>query len=207
MRSLENIKELLTPSFASATTVIGATVVFLGGATFITSSDSGALYEWLFGETSSASQIETAKSALQTVNDTVLGNSTLNQLLFFVLWALIGLAVYVIIAGINREVSSVSEDLEDMVGKNTHTDEIRHEIITKAILRMVFIACWGIYAVFSVRIYLPFSFLCARIGGTQLSEISGWLFILAGTLTMLLSLHMHVVFARLVMLKTRLFEN
>jgi hypothetical protein len=207
MRSLENIKALLTPSFASATTVIGATVVFLGGATLITSSESGSLYDWLFGETSSASQIETAKSALQTINDTVLGNSTLNQLLFFVLWALIGLAVYVIIAGINREVASVGEDLEDVTGRNTHLSEIRREIIAKAILRMVFIACWGIYTVFSIRVYMPFSFLCAHIGGSNLNELSGWLFIAAGTLTMVLSLHLHVVFARLVMLRTRLFES
>lgn len=205
MRGLDNIKTLLTPSFASGTTVIATTVVALGGVTFATSSGTGALYDWLFGETSSASQIQTAKTTLQTLNDTILGNTALNQLMFLLLWALIGLAVYVIIVGINRQVADISEDLDELGGNNTHAGEIRKEIIGKFILRCIFAGLWGIFILVSLKIYLPFSFLCAHIGGASLNTLNGWLFILAGAATMILTLHLHIVFVRLILLRTRIF--
>lgn len=187
--------------------MLTATILTLGMVTFVTSSGSGALYDWLFGETSSASQIQTAQTTLQSINDAVLGNTVLNQLMFLVLWALIGLAVYVIIVGINRQVADIGQDLDDIGESNTLAKEIRKEIISKILLRLIFGSLWGIYLIVSIRIYFPFSFLCARVGGASLTTVNGWLFLGAAAATMFLTLHLHIVFIRLILLRTRIFDS
>lgn len=204
-KNLQDIRDLLMPSFASGSIILTIGLISYAVITFMTSKTSGMLYEWLFGNSSSASQIQTAESTLSVINDTVLGNELLNKLLFLVLWALIGIAAYVVFVGVNRQVKSAGEALEDIGGRNSRASEVRMTILRNLLLRLIFLACWGIFIIFSVKIYFPFALLCARIGGSTLDQLSGWLFSLAGFVTFVLSLHLHLVFARLVALRTRLF--
>lgn len=207
MDRLRNIGNLLLPSLGSAAAVIGVTTAILGITTFATSKGDGRLYDWLFGANSSASQIETARNTIDSITGAIFGNAILNQLLFFVLWMLIGLAVYVILAGVNREVSTVNELREELHYANVRPAEIRREFIIRLVIRWVILAGWGIYWVVFIKIYLPFSILCAHIGAADFEHVGGWLYGLAAFVTLVLSLHLHVIFARLLVLRTRLFGS
>lgn len=207
MDRLRNIGNLLLPSLSSAVAVVGIGLLILGVTTFASSNGSGTLYDWLFGANSSTAQIETARNTIDSISKAIFGNMVLNQLLFFVLWMLIGLAVYVILAGVNREVSTVNELREQLHYANVRPAEMRREFAIRLVVRWIVLAGWGIYWVVFVKIYFPFSILCAHIGVADLEHLSGWLFGAAGLITLILSLHLHVIFARLLVLRTRLFSS
>ena len=83
----------------------------------------------------------------------------------------------------------------------------RHEILSKLSLRILSLIGWTLYAAFFISAFLPFISALNEIGVDRISQGGGGglLWCSASLLSLMLSFHIHVVFARLLVLRPRLF--
>lgn len=195
----------LLPSTASS---IG--VVLMGGLILLVSTwsyglGSGRLYDFLFGAHSSAELIQTSRGTFSTINNVVFGNPLLNKILFFVFWMLIGLIVYVLLHGFLKGVSTAAEEVEESRYVNAGKAHNIKQFEVRTAVRAIVAVAWLLYWVLFIKILLPFSVLIVRLGISANATDRSWLYVLSGAITLVLSLHLHVVWIRLLALRVRLF--
>jgi len=197
---------LLRPSLASMMATAFVSTLTLGIATQSYLSGSGVVYDFLFGPNSSSELIRSSQSTLSAFNNTVFGNPTLNKILYFAMWMLIGLITYMLLYGLSRGAQSAAEDVEEAGYANTNKKALLRNIGRRLALRLIVFIAWWVYIIFFVKILLPFSILAARIGAGNLPTLGGWLYGLLGLAVLAISLHIHVIFVRLLVLRVRLFN-
>lgn len=198
---------VLTPSLFSGTSVLLLGLAILAVAVLTYGSQSGFLYEYLFGANSSAELVSSSKGVLTTINDAVLGNSALNKILFFAFWMLVGLVVYIAIYAMSRSATTAAEDIKESLYTNIRHDDAVKSIAVRTAVRASVIILWIMYSVAFVKKLAPFCIELARQGGSSLTLLSGWLYVLSGLLVLSVCLHVHVIFLRFTMLRVRVFDS
>ncbi len=202
-----SIDRLVEPSFASFSCSLLLSVTIIGSAIISNALQSGLIYTLLFGPTSSATQIETAQNTLKAFSETVLGNPTLNKLLFFGFWLLVGLIVYGIVFSIGSTTGGVFAFMQQLHLVKTRKKILKEEFGLRVMLHLIGLILLIFYTVFFIKTLLPFSVLCARITsglGWNLASIG---YFSAGLITLFLSLHLYTVLLRFALLRTRLYGS
>jgi hypothetical protein len=168
---------------------------------------NGTIYEFLLGKDSSAELISQSKGSLDTFSNTVFGNPILNKLLYFAFWMLIGLVVYFILYFIIRGASNTVENIEEAQYKSSRANDMLESTSFRLAVRLAFIGVWVGYCVVFLKLLLPFSVLSTRIAISDFPDPTGLLYGVLGVTVLLLSLHLHVVFLRLIALRVRLSDK
>jgi hypothetical protein len=194
---------LLTPSLLSGISTLLISVLALVFASWSYSVGSGAVYDFLFGPNSSGELIQTSRSTISAFGDTVFGNPTLNKILYLAFWMFVGLIVYLILFVIIKGTSSAAEEVQETGYANVNRTGQLKMFGVRAGIRLLVAVAWFVYSIFFIKILLPFSVLSARVGAGQLPQLSGWLYGIMGLLVLAVSLHIHVIFLRLVLLRVR----
>ena len=207
MDRLRHIGNILSPSVSSSAVGIVMAGAVYAVVIFSTSIGNGTIYDWLLGPHSSAGQIQKAHGTFAALSTTILGNNILNQVLFFGMWVLVGIAVYVVLIILGHEFSELHHMQQDFGYANARLSQVMAYHGLRLFIRSIVLAGWGLYWLFFVRIFVPFSLLCAHIGSGQLGTVTGWLYAVAGFLVLVVTLHLHLVFMRLLLLRTRLFDE
>lgn len=83
-------------------------------------------------------------------------------------------------------------------------EKIEKEVGTRLTVRLMTALLWIAFAYFFMTILLPYCIFASRIGISHLFEWEG-LYALAGFLLLIASLHVHVIFLRLILLRPRVF--
>lgn len=179
----------------------------MGGAIISYSIHNGVIYNLLFGSTSSTSQIETAKTTVHAFTDTVLGNAILNKVLFFGFWLTVGLVVYTVALGFNFYAGTFVTFWEELHEINSRKKLLQQQFRLRLLLQVIGLLLLTFFTVFFIKIFLPFSILCARISIGQWGNWAGLGYFMAGFTTLLLSFHIFTVLLRFAALRTRLFGN
>ncbi len=198
---------LVEPSFASFATCVILAVVIMGGAMITDGLKSGVFYDLLLGPASTATQIETASSTFSAISNTVLGNSTLNKLLFFGFWLMVGLAVYTIVMSFSYYTGGIVMFWEELHQINSRKKLLREQFKLRVLLQTIGLLLLIFFTVFFVKILLPFSLLCARISLGLWGNVSGLGYFTAGLVILLLSFHIYTTLFRFAALRTRVFGS
>ncbi len=206
-KELSKVRSLLSPSLLSGLVTTFLATAVLTIAIFSYASGSGMVYDYLFGPNSSAELIRGASNSVDAFSNTVFGNPTLNKILFFCFWMIVGLVVYMILYAIFKGTSEAAEDFQETKYMNGRAQELLRTIGTRLAIRSAVLALWVIYWVFFIKILLPFSILCAHIGAGAFPDVSGWGYGGLGLIVLTASIHLHLVFLRLFALKVRLIDN
>lgn len=120
--------------------------------------------------------------------------------------ALIGLLVFACLEIVTRSAFSVHDDWEQIAfTQGTVKTRVEQEIGLRWLIRISATLLWIFYWGFWLSTLLLFSILLVRAGLGKLPASSGISTIFLGTLMLALSIHIHVIFARLVTLRPRLF--
>jgi len=204
---LKQLAVLLSPSFLSGSLCVSSSIIVLLGATWSYSVGTGAVYNFLFGPGSSAELISSSRTSISVFFNTVFGNSILNKTLYFGFWMMVGLIVYVIIMGLIHGTSTAVRDVEEVTYTNVKKHDKYKTFGLRIGIHLLVAVAWALYCVFFVKIFFPFSILAARVGFVQLPHITGWLYSPLSFVILTLSLHIHVIFIRLVVLRLRLYES
>lgn len=207
MHKQNRLLQVMLPSLASAVSVIIFGGVVLTAATFYYLSGSGLIYNFLFGNNSSVELQSQSRSTIVSFSNTVFGNPTLNKILYFAFWMLIGLLVYFLLYIVIKGTSSAVEEIEESKYTNASTKELTNQIIYRLLIRVVLIVSWIIYWILFIKSVLPFCVTATRVGAANLPSWNGISYMLLAGLLFALSLHVHIIFMRLISLRVRLLNS
>jgi hypothetical protein len=196
---------LLQPSVSSLVGAILLTLLILVGSSIAYSAQNGFIYELLLGPGSSTALIETSKGVITTFNETVFGNTLLNKVLFFGFWMCVGLVVYMVVTGVGSGISEADKTVQALQYSNLRRSQLQSSLVLRTLLRIIFVVVWVFYGLVFIKIFMPYSILSTRVGLNELSQPSGWFYILSAIVVLMVSLHLHTVLARLVCLRPRVF--
>ena len=196
---------LLRPSTSGLTGIVGLALLIMFVSGFLYTTRNGLFYDYLFGAGSSATLIETSQSTVAVFNETIFGNPTLNKILFFVFWMVIGLVVYVLLSGLGAGVSSAEQVANE--ARFVHAKKLRlgSELGLKVVLHIIGLGLLVVYTVFLFKVLLPFSVLCARIVAGNLRQPINWLYGVLGFIVLCGTFYIGLILIRFLLLRPRIF--
>lgn len=205
MQKLRLAGSLLLPSLGSLVTSFILAGLFIGLSAWAHFARGGRIYSILYGENSAPELIEKSRSTVEAFSNTVFGNPTLNKVLFFVFWLIIGLIVYTIFTGLGKYLSELKDVVVESRYVNAPRGATRQHMIIRLLLRLIGISLVFVYFVFFYNIFLPFAILCSRISFSELPNLNGWMYAGLAVAELMLSLHIMLILLRFTALRPRLF--
>lgn len=203
MRKLAFTGIILQPSITSSMLVI-----ILGALVFINSiinlsGSNDLLFKLLLGSDTSVELLDTTKSTVSSLSEVILNNPTVNKLLFFSFWFLVGMTVYAFISGAGSSIDAVQKLHEDEQLLHMQKKKLQREWVLKLLLRASALFAWIIFITIFMKLLLPFSVLSFQVAGSGGFSFSTITTGLLGFVVLTLALHLHVVFLRSVLLRPR----
>lgn len=139
---------------------------------------------------------------------TTTNNETLGNMLVIMLWGLIGLLVYSIIAGISSAVRGWNQANNDLQMTGEHTYK-RHPELTEVLLRAIWrfaLGCLMVSGIFLVQPFVEHAFSINQQVFTQTTAITEALLSMAISVGIWIGiLHIYLILLRLYLLRTRIF--
>jgi len=124
----------------------------------------------------------------------------------FIFAVVIGFLVYLLLQSISgsiRTFSDIRDQLRGTTGNTKHDLEV--SVGARVLIRVVALLFWFFFWVLTLKVIVPFSILATQLTVEDIFTSYDWLFALLGFIVLTLTIHVHVIFARLVMLRPRLF--
>ena len=196
---------LTIPSVLSASLALTASLLVLGAANWSYATPASQLYAYLYGQYGLATIFEHSSNALAAVNGVFSSPGGYN--IAVVLVALfIGALIYVLLEGIDHLTAEASSSIHlvEQTSDASIRRYMKQQLEKRIGLRIAALCVWIIYLIFFARVIVPFCLLTGRIDINHFmtSDILGPL----GALVLLtLSMHIHVILMRLLVLRPRLF--
>lgn len=198
---------LLSPSLLSITSSTVLSVFIIGGASWSYIRRESSLYEYLFGPYGLTTVLQNSTNALSAVNGAFSSPAAYN--IAVALFALfIGLLVYVFLEGMDHVAAKTAGALQEveLISDQAIKKEAEHQAEIRLGLRIATLVVWVLYLIFFARVIVPFCILMARLDTSHyLLTWSNVFSVLAGLAMLLLAMHVHVIFMRLLVLRPRLF--
>lgn len=204
MRSLKITVLFCEPSFGSGLTVLIGAFLLLGISNYSYLIRSDFISSTLSPKNSGIDALLGGNGTIDTLRDTVLSNPTLNKVLFFCFWMMIGLFAYITLAVIWDGASKTGKDLESSHYIHARRKLIQGQLMVRLAMQIGGILALILFAVLFSSLLLPFSVLATRVGLDSLSTVTGWGYLLLGFIVMVLSLHCFVIIGRIIMGRPRM---
>ena len=195
------------PSLASGLVTSLLAIVLLAVANFSFLLRSGLLYDAFFGKGTPYDLIESSRDYVAVTNQVILGNPSFNKVMFFAFWMMVGLMVYALLSTLGQTIAETEEKLKSLRYIHARKAQIEHDLILRLALRAIGVITAVMYGWLFVRLIFPFCVLASQIGFSNLSSISGWLYLLLSFGVLLLSLHAVVIILRIIVLRPRLYGD
>lgn len=139
--------------------------------------------------------------------DTLAHNQFVNNIPLWLFWAVVGMIVYYLATGIYEAFQYVAE-LEDEIGYvHARRNELIKMAVLRTLLRFIFLGLWVGYVQLFLHIGLPYSLAAAYIAGMNMLSLNGLEYALLALVVATVSVHFHVVFLRLTLLRVRVFSS
>lgn len=203
MRKLSLLGVFLQPSVGStililltALLIFGSTLVSFGGA-------NDTMYRLLLGEESTLEFVDLTKSTFANMHERALNNPAVNRFVFFSFWFFTGLVAYLIITSVASGLGAANALREEKGLVNSRNSILFHELVSRIIVRLAVLLIWFVYAVFFLKLFLPFSVLCFKIATNGALGVENVGIGLLGTIVLIITLHIHVILLRGLLLKPR----
>ena len=188
--AIKKLVLVLLPSWVSGLAVVVVALIIVAFNYFRSRSDIGALQEGIQG-------LKFALGPLyHRLTDNLAQNSIANNLPLLLLWAAVGAAVYVLAIRIFASFSTIATLEQTMFYLNLKRDSFVRSIIISFGLRLMALFAWFIYCSVFFKTILPNVASEARNGSLVVPAVG-----------LIVALHIHVIFARLIMLRLRVFSS
>jgi hypothetical protein len=205
MRSLKLPILFCQPSFGSGLAVIFTSVALLVLSNYSYLLRSDLINGTFSPDSSSVDVILATQGTMDTLRHTILGNPTLNKILFFAFWMMIGLFAYVTLAAIWGSVAEANNEAEASHFIHARKKLVQEHMIVAIAMRVGGILALILFGVLFASLLFPFSILAARVGLSSLNTLMGWGYVLLAFAVLALSLHCFVIIGRIIMGRPRMF--
>lgn len=204
------LKRLLSPSVSSGLVVLIAVTLVLSLSAWTYIAHEQLFYEYLFGRYGLTTILLIAPDSFSFFRGAIINSLLTYYAIVFVAAIIVGLVVYTILESFERVGSGTRTLLQEIESNDKVSKELARETIVRLALRCLSLIGWMCYILLFVKMLVPLSIALVQAGIDSLaigslmigsaSIIGAWLLLLVGS-------HMHVTFARLCLLRVRVFGN
>ncbi|MGH7196743.1 MAG: hypothetical protein ACREGJ_03175 [Candidatus Saccharimonadales bacterium] len=197
---------VIRPSFFSFITCAVLATIILGVFTWASLLEDPLFYDYFWGPFGVVTILETSPDSLSAIMAAISAHPLTYNAVIFVAALLAGIIVYIVLQTITRATAGISNTLDEMHRAN---QTLEREMGTRIAFRVGIALLWVLYLIFFVKVLVPFCTLIAQSGFTQfyVDFSSAWGSIALGLGLLVLGLHVHVIFMRLLALRPRVFGN
>jgi hypothetical protein len=199
---------LLLPSILSGVFVIIVALIILGASAWSYINDNLLFYDQLFGIYGFKTLL-LQTDGLYALRHAVLDNSMTYYILLVMAGAAIGIIIYTLLEAARFAINTTVEEIHE-IGDSGPTRKIAaQEALERLLLRITGVVSWGIYFVLFGSIILPFCIILVQtaVDNFESMPTSSVLPGIGAFILLSVGLHTHIVFARLCMLRPRLFGD
>jgi hypothetical protein len=204
MTSLQRIQLILAPSLISGPVAVAAACFLWGSAGWSYITDSQLFYDELFGPLGVVTLVQIQPHNMGELQGTILNSVGTYYVLLVFAGLIAGLVIYFALESVSRTINGVSLFLRETHSNRAEARQAVRESLARLGLRIASLLGWGLYAAVFTSVLVPFSILVLQ----DALEVGNWYTWLTATLAfagLLVSVHLHVSFARMVFLRVRLF--
>jgi len=201
------LRLLLTPSIMSGLTVVAIVGIVLGYSGWLYIGHNFIFYNYLFGAYGLYTYVWQSTLGLSDGYQAFLGSSAAYYLIVGGAALCAGLIVFTTL-----QIGSLAFKGTALLWKEKHAQGLNHQQTARLLLsrlgvRLLSIAGWAVYSSFFVSSLVRVAIIINQTGMQYLHDGNGLglVLCLGSILFFCLTLHMHVVFARLAFLRPRLF--
>lgn len=189
---------LLRPSLISSLATITGATVLIGVMNWPYFTYTTALYPILYGESGVITVLEQSPSLTRGITQIIDQNPLFYGTVIVIAAAAAGWGTLLIIRALKSGVQSV----ESLGNEGQRRDTLQHLLVRVFVLGM-----WIIYAALSISIIIPFCLLFSRIGAEFITTPNGLLMNAGAFALLALTLHLHIIFLRMLLLRPRAFGS
>jgi hypothetical protein len=204
MQQKKLVTVLLEPSLSSAILgfIICLLFIILGLLPIVKST---TLYqEYMNGFNSPAYIIGSSKNGITALTSTIFANKQVNELLFVLFWAIIGLFIYLILTPILTGVKNTVDTVDELTYVNSQKSQVINTFTYRLLLRITIFILWVVLIFVTAKFIIPFCALCIQAGGF-LSQITSYSYLATAFIILAATWHVHVIFLRLLLLHVRIY--
>lgn len=198
---------LLSPSPLSLVITFGI-VILLSVSTLIKYGlNTTSLYDLVLGKGSSPDLINNTHIAFSTFYQNIFGNPTLNRILFFLFWMLIGLIVYLFLNVLGHGIGQADETVHEMNYVHANKTKSLEHYIKRIGIHCGVVVVLLLYSVLFLKAISPFGLLNVQISAAGLPQLSAFGYGVLGILVLSVGLYVYVILLRLFFLRIRVFGS
>jgi hypothetical protein len=194
---------LFGPSWFSGLIVILAALALVI-STVVAMNFHGSSLEFLIND---KPEPQVTSTTVQSIDDRFSSNALISNIPLFIFWGAIGVIAYTFTMSIIGALQNVVDLREEMDYVHVNRRQLLREAGTHLIVRLVALLAWLAYANFSLHFLLPYVVASAQAGSGGLGWLASTGYIVWAIVVATITLHIHVVLARLLWLRPRLFGD
>jgi hypothetical protein len=206
MQQLRLARILLEPSPSSSVATCITAIAILVAANWTYSTRESIMYGFFYGEEGVITKLLHSTDTVSVYLAAFSARYITYEITVFIFAIAVGLFVYLLLEGFSRMARGTNETYSAIKGSSGKQRlDIELSFGIRVLTRAIGLFLWFLYWTLTLKILLPFSVLATRTTLDDLFQTNAWMFMLLGIAIMTVCIHLHIVFARLVLLKPRLF--
>ena len=197
---------LFQPSLFSFVASVFISVAVLGVANWSYATQNPVLYDYLYGAQGLTTRLEESSDAFAAMAKSLSAQYITYELIVFIAAIVVGLIVYAILQSISHLLIGATYAYMEVQGApKSNRLSVGMEIGARLFIRLASLVAWFLYWIFWSKVLFPFCIIASGLVFADLFADWVWAYGLLALFGMIAGLHVHVVFARLLLLKPRVF--
>jgi len=194
---------LIRPSLFSFLSVFLLALAILLISVWPYAIENPLLNDYLYGPYGIATALQKSQD-IANFTTTFSVSPTAYNIMILLVAALVAAGVYAILQLISKVIVGSYDTWHALHDAGSSVQSVEKEIGTRLSIRLASLLLWLAYSYFFFSLIVPYSIFTTRVG---IDNLLDWQVIngLIGFLVLLASLHLHVIFLRLTLLKPRVF--
>ncbi|HSW66226.1 MAG TPA: hypothetical protein VLI54_03755 [Bacillota bacterium] len=199
-------KLLLLPSLSSGTIVCLLGLIILGYSGWLFIRENQLFYNYLFGAYGLETFAWQTNVAGSIWNQRFLSSPLAYYALVGAAATAVGITIYALLQGIPLLFGRTRWLVGSVRATGSRHNEALEQL-ARLVLRIISLGGWGLFTAFFVSTVVPFCVVLTQfgIGNLQGDRPFGWVQLVTALVLFIASLHLHVVFMRLCLLRPRVF--
>ncbi|HEU4914580.1 MAG TPA: hypothetical protein VFT16_04220 [Candidatus Saccharimonadales bacterium] len=168
-----------------------------------------SFYDYFFGSEGLVTTLKNTDGGGSAIGQ-ALASKSFNHNITIVLGAIAaGILLYILIRLIIKMIGGISMTLREIQAVDTPAKHaVEHEIARRSAIRVLVAVLWLVYLYLFIKVVLPFCILASQVGLDDDKSIGeGIGYVLFAFLLLFVAAHMHIVLARLLLLRPRVFGS
>jgi hypothetical protein len=205
---MRRLLQLLSPSLlsGSATLLLALGLIAFNAWSYIEYRQF--YYDFLFGIYGIKTTLLTSPDHFAVLRRAIVGNGKLTYYVFLLLGALLaGFTTYTVIGAISKMKRTADDIAIEMHQRGIAFQRTVDEEFLRLGIRVACLIAWAIYLVLWLNVLVPYSTFLLEDGIDAITQhtLHGWIFAVISYVILIVGIHLHVIFLRLTLLRTRVF--